>query len=267
MYLLLFVWLPPQSRFVIDAMHVKLAQTLRMKPYTLALVFYVAAGTTGMIFAARNGFNLDMQAVDLGIGVWWWQTLLVVVALWALRGLPQESGAQLLRVRSTAARLYILFVIFNCLCPYIGLKDRLALTMHSNLLTAKGYWNHLFLPEGMRVFRYQDNLVTIVDSDLPDFAAVAEAGTPMPYFEFRRWCRRINADFHVDYLDSEGASRRFEKLDGEGSDPTFMAPRPLLEKFLCFNPVGASYDYIPELIPHVGPARNSIPKHGPRGDD
>lgn len=39
--------------------------------------------------------------------------------------------------------------------------------------------------------------------------------------------------------------------------------RPILEKLLCFNPLGATYDDMPESIPHIGPSRNMIPRPKP----
>jgi hypothetical protein len=34
----------------------------------------------------------------------------------------------------------------------------------------------------------------------------------------------------------------------------------VLEWFLCFNPVGASHDYLPGFLMRVGPARNVVPE-------
>ena len=256
MFLLLAAWMPPDSGEAIRLRYLKLCDSFRLKPATLALLFYLISGTMGMAFAARHGINLDMHALDLGTIVWWWQTLAIGGALWATRGLPGRSLADLLAVGSKTLKLYLILVVFNCLCPYLGLKNRLDLCMHSNLRTAKGYWNHLFLPESMRIFGYQDDLVTIIDSDSPDFGELARLRFPMPYFEFRRWCRLSEGDFYVAFIDSEGIERRFEKVGGEGSDPDLMEPHPLLEKFLCFDPIGANYDYMPESIPHICSSRN-----------
>ncbi|MGK0238041.1 MAG: hypothetical protein ACI92G_001505 [Candidatus Pelagisphaera sp.] len=261
MYLLLYVWLPPQSTQRIHFAFLKLSKTFKLKPDTFALIFYIISGSIGMFYAARNGFNLDMRTLDLGILIWFFISIVVVAGLWIVRKLPPENSSSFYRIQSPILKTFILFIIFNCACPYIGLKNRSALSMHSNLRTAKGHWNHLFLPEFIRVFNYQNNLVTIIDSNLPDFEAIQKANMPLPYFEFRRWCRRAKADFYVDYLGPKGTFKRFDKKNGHGSDAALMEAYPLLEKFLCFNPVGASYDYIPELLPRVGPARNQIPKY------
>ena len=260
MILLLFTWLPPRSASAIGSTFHRWCQATKLSPFAIAIAFYAVAGTSGLAYAARNGLNWDMQTVDLGMVIWWWQSLAILAALWAVHGLTPQRTATLFQLRLPALRLYTLVIILNCLCPYIGLKNRLALNMQSNLRTADGYWNHLFLPESMRVFTFQDRLVTITSSDSPDFDAVSKQGMPMPVFEFRRWCRGIASDFYVDYLDPEGIPRRFTKSGGHGSDPELMVPHPLLEKILCFNPIGANYDYLPEEIPHVGPSRNRVPR-------
>lgn len=259
MCLLLFAWVPKESAARIHQLFLDCARALRITPFQFAMTLSLAAGGTGLLYAARNGINLDMHALDLGMGIWWWQTVIMFAALWAIRGLQHRSALQLLDIRTWPLRFYALFVFFNCLCPYIGLKTRSTLTMHCNLKTEKGYWNHLFLPEKMRVFKYQDNLVHILASDLPDFVHLKKDGLPLPFFEFRRWCRLAEGDFYVEYRDDSGEKRYFRKRNGNGSDPNLMQGYPILEKFLCFNPAGASHDYIPELAARTGSPRNVVP--------
>lgn len=133
------------------------------------------------MYAGRRGLGPDMQAVDLGLGIWWWQTAVILVALWSIRASRCASSVSLLKPRFSLLWIYVGFLIFNCLCPYIGLKTRSTLTMHCNLRTERGYWNHLFLPARMRVFGYQDDLVEIVGSNLPDFAHLRAEGMPLPF--------------------------------------------------------------------------------------
>ena len=217
---------------------------------------------TGCIYALLGaGRDFSRYPLFVGLGIWWWQTLIVASALWTIRGQSGDPAGGLLRVRSVAMSVYITFFVFNCLCPYIGLKTRSALAMHCNLRTEKGYWNHLFLPEGMRVFGYQDDLVTVLESNLPDFDHLRRQRMPLPHFEFGRWCQLAQADFYVVYRDPGGAVRRFEKVGGRASDPELMRRDPLLDRFLCFNPVGATHDYIPALVPRIGPPRNLVPHY------
>lgn len=267
MWVVLFPWIPRTApRVWFSGFHRIVART-GLSPQ----VFLVALGsvmfTTGATYAVlASGAQLNGYPVRIGLGIWWWQTAIAAWALFLIRRAPRERTSDLLRMRSPALWALTFFVIFNCLCPYLGLKSRSALAMHCNLRTEKGYWNHLFLPERMRVFGFQDDLVTIVESDLPDFEYLRERGMPLPFFEFRRWTRLAEPNFFVDYRDSSGELRRFEKVAGHGSDPALMEASPVLEKFLCFNPVGASHDYIPALVPRTGPARNVVPPL-PRAED
>jgi hypothetical protein len=261
MCLLLYVWLPANSAATMERAFRRISAKAGLAPGMFIVLLAAAAGTTGMLFAARRGFNLDMRSLDLGMGIWWWQTVIMFAALWSVRHLPMEKIGAQIRMNSWLLRLQFLFIVFNCLCPYIGLKTRSSLTMHCNLRTEAGYWNHLFLPEKMRVFTYQDQLIEIVESDLPDFDHLREHSMALPYFEFGRWCRLANQDFRVVYQRWDGSVHEFEKQQGKGSDAAINTARPMLEKFLCFNPVGASHDYIPGLINRTGPPRNVVPRY------
>ena len=156
--------------------------------------------------------------------------------------------------------MFVGILVFNCVCPYIGLKTRTTLTMHCNLRTEKGYWNHLVLPEQMRLFGFQDDLVTILESDLPDFDHLQKKGMQLPYFEFRRWCRLAPGNFFVRYQRGANPPQQFEKLNPQGNDSDLTRGSRFLEWFLCFNPVGASHDYLPGFLMRVGPARNIVPE-------
>ncbi|MGK0238042.1 MAG: hypothetical protein ACI92G_001506 [Candidatus Pelagisphaera sp.] len=259
MCLLLFAWFPTESPRLIHSIYLRVSKAFNLPPFSFALLFYAVAGATGLLYAARNGISTDMRTLDLGIGIWWWLTIAMLVALWGIRDIPGEALGKMIHIRSWPLTIYAGFVFFNCLCPYIGLKTRSALSMHCNLRTEKGYWNHLFLPESMRVFNFQNSLITILDSSLPDLIHLKEKVMPLPYFEFKRWCRLAKNDFHVTYHDPSGKVRHFEKKSGKASDPVLVEPSPLLEWFLCFNPVGASHDYMPSLVQKVGPSRNIVP--------
>jgi hypothetical protein len=259
MCLLLFAWMPSDSPRLIEAQFGRFARALRLRPRQLGWLLSGLAVLTGLAYAGREGFGPDMAALDLGLGIWWWQTGLMFAALWSVRRADYGPAIPLLRPRFGALWFYVVFLAFNCLCPYIGLKTRTTLTMHSDLRTENGYWNHLLLPERMRLFTYQNDLVEVLSSDLPDFDHLRQKEMPLPYFEFRRWCRLARGTWYVEYRRNNDPVRRFEKSAGRGNDPELMKARPWLEWFLCFNPVGAKHDYIPALVKRTGPARNIVP--------
>jgi len=262
MFLVLFAWTPKEApRLWFERFHA-LVRASRVSPQAFVALLGGAMVATGCVYALVGaGRDIGRYPLFLGLGIWWWQSLIAAAALWAIRSLRGEATAALLRQRSITLGAYLAFFAFNTLCPYIGLKTRSALAMHCNLRTEKGHWNHLFLPERMRVFGYQDGLVTVLESNLADLDYLARHRMPLPDFELRRWCRLANADFYVVYRDPRGVTRRFEKSGGQGSDPEIMRSSPLLERFLCFNPVGATHDYIPELVPRIGPPRNVVPHY------
>jgi hypothetical protein len=259
MCILLFSWMPRESPALIRNTFQGIIKATRISAPLFTLLIYFAAGTTGLLYAARNGISFDMHILDLGLGIWWWQTAIMLIALWAIRKAPHAKASQLMKPRFVALWVWIALLSLNVLCPYIGLKTRSTFSMHCNLRTESGYWNHLFLPSQMRIFSYQDDLVEILDSDLPDFAHIRKKGMPLPYFEFRRWCHLAPQDFFVEYRRNKNPLQRFEKRHGMGSDPSLMQGPRLSEWFLCFNPVGASHDYIPELVKRTGPAHNVVP--------
>ncbi|MGJ0118688.1 hypothetical protein ACQ7HM_05735 [Williamsia sp. MIQD14] len=80
-------------------------------------------------------------------------------------------------------------LVVNAACPYLGLRSESTFTMFSNLRTEQGAWNHVLLPESLRVFGFQDRLVTVVATDDPALAARTSSGTELTRFELNRYLR------------------------------------------------------------------------------
>lgn len=134
-----------------------------------------------------------------------------------------DGDAAPLRLRHPIAFVVVLLVVVNALSPYVGLKTRYSFTMYSNLRTEAGLWNHLVVPESVRVATLQDDVirVTRVDNVDGDDAVAAIIGEPVPSAE----ARRLLAS-HPD------ATARYER-DGEAhvadpvsSDPVVGTPLP-----------------------------------------
>lgn len=263
MYLLLFAWLPRESPTLIHEGFLRLCRALAILPARLIFVVSTIALASGLLYAARHGVGPKMHAIDLGLSLWLWQTAVITLALIWVCPAKTERTLPMLREHSWISRVVVGVLVFNCVCPYIGLKTRTTLTMHCNLRTEKGYWNHLFLPEQMRLFGFQDDLVVILESDLPDFAHLERKGMPLPYFEFRRWCRLAPGNFFVRYQRGANLPQQFDKVNAGGNDSDLREGSRFLEWFLCFNPVGASHDYLPGFLMRVGPARNVVPEPRP----
>ena len=83
----------------------------------------------------------------------------------------------------------ILVLVLNGLCPYLGLKTDNSFEMFSGLRTEPGAWNHLVVPEAVRVFGYQDQLVRVVASNDPALLARSSGGTRLVGVELDRYLR------------------------------------------------------------------------------
>jgi hypothetical protein len=258
MCILLAAWLPRGSAAAIDRATDRVASHARISRRSLVRLLTGLALLAGALYAHRAGF-WKLQSINFGLGIWTVQTAVMLGALFAVRGCTFEPARAVLRQPSPLMWAFVVLLVVNCTCPYVGLKTRTALTMHSSLRTEGRHWNHLLLPQSMQVFGLQDDLVEIVDSDVWDFRDLARHGRELPYFEFRRWCALAPRDCFVTYRRGDARVRRFEKRGGRGSDPALMERRPIAEWFLCFNPVGASHDYMPSFIEHLGPRGNVVP--------
>ena len=82
--------------------------------------------------------------------------------------IPARGPRLGLRVSSVLMVLGIGLIVFTALMPYLGLKTRAAFTMFSNVRTEPGHWNHLLVPEALRVFDWQDGgEVRFLETDDP----------------------------------------------------------------------------------------------------
>lgn len=124
--------------------------------------------------------------------------------------------------------------IMNGLCPYLGLKTQGSFTMFSNLRTEAGEWNHLFMPESLRIVdHYQDRLVQITATDDPVLQKqYVERGLLATEFEVRR---RVAEKPALSLTVRRGAR---EIVVDVAEDPVLGTPPDLLaQKLLIFRPV------------------------------
>jgi hypothetical protein len=116
----------------------------------------------------------------------------------------------------------LVLLVVTAVMPYVGLKTRAALTMYSNLRTEPGHWNHLLVPEEVRLFDWQDGEIHFLETDDADLAReiddLVKEGTVLLD------ARRIVAD-HQD------ATVRYV-LDGETRTASPVSDDPVLGKSL-----------------------------------
>jgi hypothetical protein len=151
----------------------------------------------------------------------------MVLTLWLLCALPLVACFLLVLFRTSGGRrtsreplfakpilLYVfpVLVLVNGVAPYLGFKTETSFGMFSNLRTEDGVTNHLFIPTSWQVATYQEDLVNITASDLPEFEKLADDGYSLTRFEFERmlW---LHDNFSVS-CECYGTTLDISKDDG-----------------------------------------------------
>jgi hypothetical protein len=164
----------------------------------------------------------------------WFVLLARIRGQWLhLRGdtVPRDA----LRVRSVLLLAALGLLVVNAASPYLGLKTRYSFTMYSNLHTEAGYWNHLVVPESVRVFDQQDRLVRLTQVSDPRLVGELEfmGGETLPLPAVQRLAAEYPAAI-VSY-EIDGQVRTAAPF---GDDATLGLPAsPLLDFFGGFRPV------------------------------
>ena len=123
-----------------------------------------------------------------------------------------------LRFRQVVFAAALLLIVVNAASPYLGLKTRYSFTMYSNLQTEPGRWNHLIVPETVRVFDWQESTVEFANVDDERLARkLAQHGER----SFVLLDARRLVSSHLD------SSARYE-LDGEARQATPLRSDPVL---------------------------------------
>ncbi|MDQ3640443.1 MAG: hypothetical protein M3450_02945, partial [Actinomycetota bacterium] len=158
--------------------------------------------------------------------------ILVVLGL-ARRG-SQSHSARSLRVHHSIFVAGILLMVLNSVSPYVGLKTESSLTMFSNLQTEGGQWNHLLIPEAVRVFPYQDDPVRVLASNDPALDAQGHDGVRLVPFELERHLRSHPGTV-ATYATTDALGVKVLTA-GPGADAAPLTRR-FLDKIVKFQPV------------------------------
>ena len=139
-----------------------------------------APGLTGAPSASVSppvGTAATLAYVGLAVG-------LVLLALEAGTGRPARPTRP-----APVLALATAVLVVDALCPYLGLKTDTSFEMFSGLRTEAGGWNHLVVPEAVRVFGYQGEQVEVVAASDPTLVARTAGGRRMMLFELDRALR------------------------------------------------------------------------------
>jgi hypothetical protein len=150
-----------------------------------------------------------------------------------LKGSRMPSASEtLFRSIRPSFMMVTVVLLFNGLCPYLGLKTQTSFSMFSNLRTEGNETNHLFIPAGSQPFGFQDDVVeitgTTAPSPLSDWAARREV---VPWYEFR-----ARASEHPEASVSYVRNGDLHEVALIGDDPE-IGETPFARKFLHFRTV------------------------------
>jgi hypothetical protein len=189
-----------------------------------------AIGSDGAFTYARVGLWFLGLAVLIVV---YFRSMLTVVR----RGGPRAVAvSDPLFTGSPVLWVVTLLVLVNGSLPYLGFKTQTSFTMFSNVWTEDDRTNHWFISPAIQIGDYQHDLVTIIETDDPGLAEVADAGHSLTRFEFERTLSEKD-DISVE-CRCYGQIRRIEKVDGEfvGYEP-HLSYTPFLGKVMSFRSV------------------------------
>lgn len=154
----------------------------------------------------------------------------VLLLLCLRREGPGAYAPGALRLAHPVWAIAPLLVVLNAATPYLGLKTQSAFTMYSNLQTEEGRWNHLLVPESVRIFDLQDDLVQVISSSDERLSEAASSDTELIEHDFRAHVSR-HPELSVTYRQGGEVITIPSAADAPG------APRLLARKLLLFRDV------------------------------
>lgn len=207
------------------AFHAVLALAGNVPFAALALAYYVAFMAPDL--RVPDGLRRRRRLALAGAAVAAWLLLAalepegaraVTRALLRVAVVGWAAGFALLALRSRGAapgvrRLHPAYAValallaVNAASPYLGLKTETSFAMYSNLQTEPGFWNHLLVPDAVRVFGAQDELVRVEGSNAPGLERRRRAGALMVRMELERFVRERPGTV-ATYSDARNPRRR-----------------------------------------------------------
>jgi len=200
-----------------------------------ALVVTVAALVIGAAVYPSSGPRPPPVSAGLRLVVFGMLAAGAVMCIGLARVRSPLRSLRSMRLGRPVFAVGVALVLANGIAPYVGLKTESAFTMFSNLYTEPGYWNHLFVPEAVRVFNGQDEVVRITGSNDPELAAASRDGTTFVRFELDRYLRS-----HPRTIASYTIATHTSGTEPEATMTAVSAPRPpgpLVAKIVKFQPV------------------------------
>ncbi len=173
-------------------------------------------GTPSAVVSTLIGDGTRLVVMVLAVGG-------AILLVFSRRAAPRPPlhPTRSLRIGHPILVVGILVLVVNGLCPYLGLKTDTSFEMFSGLRTEPGAWNHLVVPEAVRVFGYQDQLVRIVASNDPALVARSSGGTRLVGLELDRYLRSHPGTVATYTTASEHNPGKLGTLGPLAPGPTF----------------------------------------------
>jgi hypothetical protein len=105
--------------------------------------------------------------------------------------------------------------------------------MFSNLKTEGPYWNHAFIPEAVKVFPYQDQLVRVTDSNDPLLEQRTRDGALIVRFELERYLR-LRPETTATFVEVGAGEETVREVEVSAAA---LPATPLLDKLAKFRDV------------------------------
>ena len=215
----------------------------------LAIAMLVIIGIAGLAWGRGSATPEELRELVastigplLRIVITIYAAIIVVLGLrviWTVRPFP--AGDAVFRFGHPAFMVMPVLLLFNGLSPYLGLKTQTSFSMFSNLRTELRSTNHFFMPVGLRLADFQEQMVIVEESTSPALQGHCTTKEWIPLFELRRAAAEDNSDaFRVVYRHVGDTQRIVAARAGE-ADPlaaeVFDAPSLLQRKLMYFRPV------------------------------
>lgn len=200
-----FVMAVGHAAFVTPGDAERLAAVLRRDGRRFLLAAVLVTSTSLLAHGAWPEWTMVPREAALWFALFWF------TAAW-IRTLRAGERIDTLERAGKMPMVVVGIFVLNCLTPYLGLQFQHAGAMLSNLRIDRGCWNHLVMPEALRVrddYVRVDRVVFGRPGNIPDYeqTVLEQLWSPPQFRQMRRnWCRPEIRPFA---LEGEFRGRRF----------------------------------------------------------
>jgi len=206
-------------------------QLLQFNLVNLAIFAVILLGSIVLIFVADRAFSDFFRHI-----IWTGYSfifILVFILSMAAKGKEKPEKNNTFSVVHYSLLLVPFLVLFNGLCPYLGLKTETSYAMFSNLRTEGGVSNHFIMPASLQIFDYQKDVIEVVSSTSPELQRLADDNKLIVFYKLKQLIR-WNKPEKIEYIRN-GERHTFELSKAQAGDELLQSESYLSNKFLSFR--------------------------------